>query len=246
MLRHCLIALLLCCATSAPAQVFKCRGADGALAYSDKPCPVDAQQNILAVESSGGSMSSGTGGALQQRCDDPSFAPTLPSDRIAAQLARDELGRKLTPAHRWTLERMGYGLALSKADIGMEVDRDGSLHVCARGTTKGDLEIVVLSDGRAIEWNGRRWKYFGDSMLQLVQLGCDTRVRDCLTSVGRDLAYCLGTIPACGPNDKDCCPAECLREYSCRHRRGDTPFEAYYVTFQGGCPANPPIVDSCR
>lgn len=214
-----MLAALALCGSAAATEIHKCRGADGQVSWSDKPCPGDATTE---------STRAAAGPTVQ------GLAPHC--SRTDLEWQDGEALRRLDPATLPDTQREAfvgvlYGLAYGGTrEIRWRIARGGDLHFCLGAAGAGaPREIVVGSDGKVVRFSGAGGKYLNDPDAPAArQSACSSATTACYSpGAGRGLDQCVADVPTCGSlSGRECCPQECKDAYRRERAAGTDPMGA--------------------
>jgi hypothetical protein len=226
-----LLALCLLPLAAAPAfagAINKCRGADGKVSYSDKPCAQDAKAE--ATRATGGTDLAG----IKPQCPDQTLDWQGP-DAIGDAVNAAELPRAQAEAYAGTVLGLAFGSARPER---WRRSRRGDLHFCGVDPQGAPWEVVAGVGGEVVSFKngaGQRLDRKPDPADPSMRLsGCSTLVTGCYSPTGSSLDQCVDAAPTCtalstGP----CCPQECKDAYRSARSAGTEPQPALHGALFG-------------
>lgn len=213
------------------AQIYKCRGADGSLVFSDEPC--GAADDMQQVEIAPAPL--------------PDIADTLPlcasEDGARLDLARlDRATLSALPASQRAnvAEALGdYARWGSRAGARWGRGGDGALHLCLPTFADEIVEFVATADGKLIQIRGGLVSYRNDPDTPAALLArCADTYRACMAGPAAAADSCVAQVPTCDTvqpwrGGRNCCPLECKNHYQQRRARGFSGEGAFLAALYG-------------
>lgn len=207
------------------AQIYKCRGGDGSLVFSDEPCgaAADMQRVEIApaplpdISDTRPLCASEDGARLDIGSLDQGTLGALPA------IQRTSIGEALSDYARWG----------SRAGARWGRGADGALHLCLPTHADEIVEFIATSDGKLIQVRGGvvSWRNDPDTPAALQERCADT-YRLCMAGSEAAPDSCVAQIPTCAAVEpwkggRNCCPVACKEAYERNRKRGVTGDAAF-------------------
>jgi hypothetical protein len=213
-----LVLCLLSGAVAAEDTIYRCRSADGADVYSDKPCAAAKDMQRIKIE--------------------PGPLPDI-TDVKALCSSEDGARRELASLNGKVLAGLPQWQRRSVADAMAEYVRGGSrpgarwgrgaqesVHLCLPTFADEIVEYVATTDGKLIQMRGGMVSYLNDPDTPSALLQrCEDTWNQCVAAPDSDPDACVTQIPTCTTNEpwkggRNCCPLECKTAYNERRSSG--------------------------
>lgn len=233
----CVLLLLLANPVAAAEQqepIYRCRGADGAISFSDYPCPAGSRSE--ALRQPGEPVSKGVVAGVLPLCGKAAdnagqgfsteFRSALPPLQAAAlDLALQTLADASAGGYRWM--RSGRG----------------DIHLCGQSRRGDPLELVAAEGGEVVRFRGQIGQYLNDPETpEALRTRCRQLVSQCAARSEAGIDGCVHGSPVCESDPpwaggSACCPKACKESHARLRGEGVPALEAFQRALEGppGC-----------
>jgi hypothetical protein len=211
-----------CPTATAAGEVFKCRLADGSVAFLDHPCP-EAAQELAKPRFSDDDSGPAVGGApITWGCGQEG-TPATPEATARMPQAQTEM---------LTLALSGVALGAGKPSRPAFFDRSGTVHFCTSVDGDRESELAVTPDGRAYGKQDGKVEFFGGPSPVFRLRECNDRVLKCASDgnrrgMDRCVAESVCATPERVPGEAACCPQACVARFRELRLRGGGEIKSF-------------------